>query len=222
MTKGKIILKEQRGITLLELMVALVITALLGLAIYNVSKMAMDAWQKGEARTKRYQNIRIALDRMSEEIRGAITLNINYNPGKDIYLVGANTNPDTLNFISIAHPPDGSNYGSTYTPLSLKFDCVELGYSVSGTSLYRRKQIPNVPDTSITSGGDSEELAFHIIGLNFRYHDGTGWQNAWDAETTTPAGKLPQAVEITLTAQAPSPKFTEESEIKTIVYLANQ
>ncbi len=219
-------IKEQKGVTLLELMVALVITALLGMAIYNVSKMAMDAWQKGEARTKRYQNIRIALDRMSEEIRGAITLNINYNPGKDIYLVGVDTNPDTLNFISIAHPPDGYNYGSTYTPLELKFDCVELGFYLSGNMLMRRKQIPNVPDDDITSGGDpAEELASHITGLNFRYHDkdddADTWKESWDADPSGGEGELPDAVEITLTAQAPSSKFTEESEIKTIVYLAH-
>jgi hypothetical protein len=197
--------------------------------------MAMDAWQKGEARTKRYQNIRIALDRMSEEIRGAITLNPDYNPKKAIYFVGENdgTN-DTLHFISIAHPPDGYDYGSTYPPpddnLKLKFDCCELGFYLSDNKLMRRKQVSNVPDDDtnedneeIKSGGSPDELASHITGLNFRYHDkddtADTWKDAWNAKT---AGELPDAVEITLTAKASSPRFTQESEIKTIVYLANQ
>lgn len=216
------ILKEQKGATLLELIVATVVTAILGLAIYNVCSMAMDAWQKGEARTQKYQNIRIALDRMTEEIRGAITLNPDYNPGKDIYFIGANNGTnDTLSFISIAHPPDGSDYGSTYSPLSLKFDCCELGFYLSGNMLIRQKQVANVPDNDITSGGSPDELAPYITGLNFRYHNGTGWQDTWDASPSGDNG-LPRAVEITLTATASSSKFIKESVITTIVYLANQ
>ncbi|MBA7675164.1 hypothetical protein ES703_83394 [subsurface metagenome] len=152
-------LKDKRGITLLELMVALVITALLGMAIYNVCKMAMDAWQKGEARTQVYQNMRIALDRMSEEIRSAITLDPTYNlsPNDDIYFDGTST---TLNFISIAHAPIGNYYDSDFANNKLVFDCCEIGYRHAGETIYRRKQEKNVPDSDITttpSGYGSEK-----------------------------------------------------------------
>jgi hypothetical protein len=41
-------------------------------------------------------------------------------------------------------------------------------------------------------------LAKEIVGLSFRYHDGSGWAQEWDSKTS---GGLPRAVEITLTLQ---------------------
>jgi len=41
-------------------------------------------------------------------------------------------------------------------------------------------------------------LAQEIVGLAFRYHDGSGWAQEWDSKTD---GGLPRAIEITLTLQ---------------------
>lgn len=210
-------LEEQKGVTLLELMVALVITALLGLAIYNVCKMAMDAWQKGEARTQVYQNARIALNRMSEEIRSAITLNSTYNPGKKIYFNGTATQ---LDFIATAYAPVGNYYDSWASgPSDLKFDCCEIGYRRSGTTIYRRQQISGVPDsTSITSGGSEKEMAIHIKSLGFQYYDGSSWYPTWlEAKTTTDG--LPRMVEIGITAESESTRYPNEKTFSTYVYL---
>lgn len=220
-------LRDERGITLLELMVALVITALLGLAIYNVCKMAMDAWQKGEARTQVYQNLRIALERMSDEIRSAITLDSTYNPApKDIYFYGQDTydgtHPewgDRLDFISIAHPPIGNYYDSDFNNDELVFDCCEIGYRVSGTTIYRRKQEKNVPDSDITGGGSEKELATHITNLGFRYYNGSSWQDTWDAETE---GTLPEIVEISLTAKSDIARYENERTFTTYVSLSGR
>lgn len=217
-------LRNEKGITLLELMVALVITALLGLAIYNVSKMAMDAWQKGEARTQVYQNLRIALDRMSDEIRSAITLSSTYNPApKKIYFYGQS---NQLDFISIAHAPIGNYYDSIFTPTpELVFDCCEIGYRRSGTTILRRKQEKNVPDDiSITGGGTEKEMVTHIKSLGFQYSpdDGTTWQNTWDAETKTPKGKLPKIVEISITAKSESSRYPNERTFSTYVSLSGR
>jgi type II secretion system protein J len=215
-------LKNERGVTLLELMVALVITALLGLAIYNVCKMAMDAWQKGESRTQVYQNARIALDRMSDEIRSAITLDKDYNPGKKIYFNGTAT---TLDFIATAHAPIGNYYDSWRTGSSdLRFDCCEIGYSHSGEAIYRRQQISDVPDsTSISSGGSSKELVTHITNLAFQYSpdDGTTWQDTWDADPMVNNG-LPRMVEIGITAKSDITRYENEKTFSTYVYLSGR
>lgn len=215
-------LKDKRGITLLELMVALVITALLGMAIYNVCKMAMDAWQKGEARTQVYQNMRIALDRMSEEIRSAITLDPTYNlsPNDDIYFDGTST---TLNFISIAHAPIGNYYDSNFATNELVFDCCEIGYRRLGTSILRRKQEKNVPDDNITTGGSEKELVTHITSLGFRYSpdDGTTFYNSWP-ETKTATDGLPKIVEIGITAESAVKRYPNEKTFSTYVYLSGR
>lgn len=214
-------LKNERGVTLLELMVALVITALLGLAIYNVCKMAMDAWQKGEARTKVYQNLRIAINRMSEEIGSAITLDPDYNPApKKIYFKGTATQ---LDFISIAHPPIGNYYDSVFTsPPELVFDCCEIGYRRSGTSIYRRKQEKNVPDDSITTGGPEKEMATHITNLSLTYYSADGSsKTSWDADPTVDGG-LPKKVAISITAKSDSIRYPNERTFSTWVSLSGR
>lgn len=215
-------LKNEKGITLLELMVALVITALLGMAIYNVCKMAMDAWQKGEARTQVYQNARIALDRMSDEIRSAITLNPDYNSGKDIYFNGTATQVD---FIATAYAPTGNYYDSWAGGDSsdLKFDCCEIGYSQSGTTLYRRQQISGVPDSDITttpSGyGSEKEMATHITSLSLTYYSADGSpQTSWDADPGVDNG-LPKKVAIGITAESESTRYPNEKTFSTYVCL---
>lgn len=221
-------LKNERGITLLELMVALVITALLGMAIYNVCKMAMDAWQKGEARTQVYQNARIAINRMSDEIRSATTPYSVYNPGDDVYFYGQS---DRLDFISTAYAPIGNYYDSWRNGTwDLKFDCCEIGYSLyaSEKTLYRRQQISDVPDSDITttpSGyGSEKEMATHIKNLAFRYSpdDGTTWYNTWDAETKSPKGKLPNIVEIAITAESEVTRYPNERTFSTYVSLSGR
>ncbi len=214
-------LKNEKGLTLLELMVALVITALLGMAIYNVCKMAMDAWQKGEARTQVYQNMRIALDRMSEEIRSAITLDPTYNlsPNDDIYFDGTST---TLNFISIAHAPIGNYYDSNFATNELVFDCCEIGYRRLGTSILRRKQEKNVPDDNITTGGSEKELVTHITSLGFRYSsDGSSWDTEW-LEAKTETDGLPKIVEISITAESESARYPNTKTFSTYVYLSGR
>lgn len=214
-------LKNERGITLLELLVALVITALLGMAIYNVCKLAMDAWQKGEARTQVYQNARIALDRMSDEIRSAITLSSTYNPApKKIYFYGQS---NQLDFISIAHPPIGNYYDSNFATNELVFDCCEIGYRRSGTTILRRKQEKNVPDsTSITSGGTEKEMATHITNLSLTYYSADGSsKTSWDADPTVDGG-LPEKVAISITAKSESSRYPNERTFSTYVSLSGR
>lgn len=214
-------LKDERGITLLELLVALLIAVFLGGAIFNVFNLAVRSWQKGEARTQVYQNLRIALDRMSEEIRSAITLNKDYYPsGQKIYFNGTATQ---LNFISVAQAPIGNYYNSWASGLDdLKFDCCEIGYRHSGTTIYRRQQISGVPDDStgsITSGGPEKELALHIKSLGFQYSpDGSSWQDTWDADPSVDDG-LPKLVEIGITTESAVKRYPEVRTFVTYVYL---
>jgi len=233
-----------KGFTLLELLVAMVITVLLGAALFNVFNLAGRAWQKGEARTQRYQNLRQALDRMSEELRSAILLSATTNPGADLRFYGrANRNNpaeygEELNFISVSHPPDGWDYGSDWTasPPKLRFDCCEITYymlkdaATDETRLMRRCQDQIVPDSDVTAtpayaggGGIYRPLAERITHLNFSYYDENGaYSDLWNSST-----KLPTRVRIELTAQAHSPsgevmlREQKEETLTTEVWLAH-
>jgi len=227
--------KNERGFTLIELLVAMVITVLLVGALFNVFNLAGRAWQKGEARTQRYQNLRQALNRMSEEIRGAILLSATNNPApKDLRFYGcANRNSpgetgEELNFISVSHPPDGWDYGSQ--PGALRFDCCEISYYITGSGeerkLIRRWQKKGVPDDNVTTSGPgtARSLAERITHLNFSYYDEKNvYSDLWNSST-----KLPTKVRIELTAQARHVRTGEvmlreqkEEIFTTEVWLAN-
>lgn len=202
-------LKNGAGFTLLELLVAMVITVLLGAALFNVFNLAGRAWQKGEARTQRYQNLRQALDRMSEEIRSAILLSTTNNPPpKAVKFYGENdynANGDFLRFISVSKPPRDWAYSG-----SKKFDCCEIGYHISTDAtddyplgeprLMRGISTSNVPDNNVTNFGSKNPLAERITKLDFKYYEADGTEhNTWDSDSS---GKLPVKVRIELTAQA--------------------
>jgi prepilin-type N-terminal cleavage/methylation domain-containing protein len=61
-----------KGFTLVELLVAVTILAIIMAAFFTIFKGGTAAWQKGEVRTELVQNGRIALDRMASEIRCAL------------------------------------------------------------------------------------------------------------------------------------------------------
>jgi len=239
--------KNGAGFTLVELLVAMVITILLVAALFNVFNLAGRAWQKGEARTQKYQNLRQALDRMSDDIRGAILLNPDYNAGAD-RTPGTADDPDfrfygcanrdypeygeELNFISVSYPPDDWKYKSdwTKTPPKVRFDCCEITYYMKPTDepgearLMRRCQNQIVPDDDVTKtpqaaggGGTYSPFAERITHLNFSYYD----ENGVYSDLWNSSTKLPTRVRIELTAQADLAREQKEETFTTEVWLAH-
>lgn len=65
-------MNRERGVTLVELMVAVALLSLIMVAFFTIFKGGTSAWRKGDIRTELVQNGRIALDRMASEIRQAL------------------------------------------------------------------------------------------------------------------------------------------------------
>ena len=72
-----------RGVTLIELLVAIVILGIIVTSVYTAFNSSRDAWQVGETMIQKYQNARGALDIMSREISQAFI-----NRTGTIYCVG--------------------------------------------------------------------------------------------------------------------------------------
>lgn len=92
---------EKRGVTLVELLVAMTIFVLIMLGFYTVFRAGMSSWRRGEAETELIQNTRIALDRMGEEIRQALI-----DPAYDI--------PGSHDEITFYLPSDAGPYSVRY------------------------------------------------------------------------------------------------------------
>lgn len=216
----------QKGFTFLELLVVLTITVLLGATLSAILKTSMDAWQRGEAAIQRCQPARIALQRMSQELRSAVLLSISNNPGKEdgIKFYGRdsyNSYGDRLDFISLSNP----NLEGGADP---KCDFAEIGYYIyhSETTgldhLICRWQVSDVPDTDVTDGGldyTPAAIASHVKKLNFSYWDNATsppWETSWNSKTKN---KLPGKVWIELTVQDDIARVEKEEVFSTIVYL---
>lgn len=212
MTEEKIfITKNKKGVTLLELLVALVITVLLGSAIFNVLKMAVDSWQKGEFATQKYQNARTALEKMGE-IRSALKYS-----SADPYEAEFSGASNKVDFLANIHSPV-----YFYDPnKETESDLCEIGYFVSGTTLYRRRDTTPYPadsDVNTTSPlADPEGVASHITNLSLTYYSANGSsQTSWDSSTIS---SIPTRVKIEVTVRSDNPRYDDSEKVSTIVYL---
>jgi prepilin-type N-terminal cleavage/methylation domain-containing protein len=66
-TTWQSIRNNTRGVTLIEMLVALLITALIVSSVYVAFNSGTKAWQVGDKMMLRYQNARVALDMISSE-----------------------------------------------------------------------------------------------------------------------------------------------------------
>ncbi|MBI2447094.1 MAG: prepilin-type N-terminal cleavage/methylation domain-containing protein, partial [Candidatus Omnitrophica bacterium] len=59
--------RNKKGITLIELMLALLITTVVIGAVYGSFRAGLSTWKKSDVKTTVYQNVRITLDQMARE-----------------------------------------------------------------------------------------------------------------------------------------------------------
>jgi len=195
----------KQGFTLIELMIAVLLSSLIAASIYFSFFISLNSWRKSQIVAEVYQNARIALSQMSREIRGAFL-------SKDSSYYRFIGESDTLNFISTSSGLDG---------------LCEIGYYIGNDDdidaepeLMRRCDV--TIDTQPLKGGTTQLLAKFARYLNFRYFDGEEWQDVWfvdDKEEWQSEKKnsLPKAIEIRLTMQ--HPKQEKEFVFSTTVIL---
>ncbi len=192
--------EKEEAFTLVEIMVSCAILVILMGALYRVFWGSSAAWQKGEARTRMYQNARISLDLMNREIRAA------FISRGDPHLIFKG-NGSFLTFVSVSNTPNTTG----------EYDLRKIEYSLSQDRLLRRIET----HLDSFSGGASATLAEGVLNLTFSYCDQDEWQGFWDSTEGTPDDAddtLPEAVKITISTQdegAREPPLI----ISTVVYL---
>jgi len=61
-----------RGFTLIELIVALAIFSILGVAVYATLAMGIQSWRRGELQERAYQDIRIYLESLTQDLHNSL------------------------------------------------------------------------------------------------------------------------------------------------------
>lgn len=185
---------KRAGFTLLELIVATTIFAVIVTASYVLFDSGRDLTARAELRAQLFQTARAALRAIEEDVRGAVGSGTAFDTG----FVGTNGGTgdlpsDRLEAVAVnMHTVDTSEK---------KCDLTRVIYSIGQAAsmkrpgLVRERQKELTPLTLAAGSAEAlEEVAAEVVGVNFRFYD-LEWLEEWDSTVRL---KLPQAVEATV------------------------
>lgn len=196
--------RNRMGFTLMEVMIAVAITAMIGAMIASSFTTSFRAKEIVEEEAARYRMVRGAAERMCREI-GAAFVSDRYDTKRYRDQYDRPTNfigeRDHLLFTSLAHQ-------RLYTDAK-ESDQMVVEYSVKSSvdrasrgrrDLFRREN--PVLDEKMDRGGTEDVLFEGIQQLEFAYWDSDkkDWVSEWDTRRTEKKSFLPTRVKITIRA----------------------
>lgn len=178
----------ERGFTLIELVLALSIVAVMVTILFGALRVGLRAWQRGEERAETLQHARSLTQLLEQALAGAYTFL--GQPDKDtppqILFKGE---ADRLSFVTIAPPMP--------LPGSIAFAAVSLSMDAGAVPALaiREKALPNADPFEAVEPSVVDPA---VTAVRFRYlrDAGGSWEETWDGEQER---ALPRAVEVTLT-----------------------
>jgi prepilin-type N-terminal cleavage/methylation domain-containing protein len=205
-------LSRSKGFTLVELLLALAIFSVVGLAVSATFGMGINTWKKLEGVTQRYQEARLLLDRFGWELRNCVRMDIkSFND---------------------ADNPEGYDFYGEKDKLYF-FTTKENGISAvmyrkkAGEDSSERMPIFCLERTSLgfTTAPFKEEVKGEIIldlmkEVEFKYlkkiENEMKWQESWTGED---AGSLPLQVWIKIVFYVPTANKSEFQEVRLDKYV---
>lgn len=179
---------SESGFTLLEILVALTVTAIVLTMIYGIAGRMSSAKKKLEQEAVGYQEARVLFDRMSREIRSL------YFPkgAKDAVFRGGKDDKGNF-YLELTTTVISPTLPRSSGIAQVRYDLQDDPDHPSGLPvLVRHEQV-------LLPGGDGKGMEYRlssgVSAFRVRFFDGSNWQEQWDA---TSQGGLPQIVEIYL------------------------
>jgi general secretion pathway protein J len=219
-----------RGITLIELLIALTITAIVTVIIWGSFARTFESREFVMQAQERYHTVRVALERMSREISSTFVYDCREldtptgeHRHRTLFKVEQEGKVDHMVFTSFSH-------------MRLYRDAHESDQNVisyfgesdpedsSKTNLMRREK--TIIDGEPDEGGLSQVLCPDIVELRFEMWDETkeDWVDEWDCSQVERLNRLPRTVRITLTVvdeYGDETPFSTVTRIFTLKPLAN-
>jgi general secretion pathway protein J len=195
----------RRGFTLLEVVVALGLMALIGVITFATMSNALTTRAMLEQEDEGNQGARVAMERLRKDLRLAyLTKNTTAVNTYRTQFVGQNKDPDALWFTSLSHHRMYAD--------SRECDQTELTYwvendpTMDGAWALLRREAPRI-DNEPEAGGLIAPLAYHLKSVDFRYMNSktNEWLDEWDTNGADTPNKLPRAVQILLVFLVPDP-----------------
>ena len=195
--------RQRLGMTLIEVMVAMTMFAIVGALVYGGFSQTSRAKKTLENELNRYHELRMAMERMVRELSMAyVTTHMNLSPslqGLRTTFIGKDSSfGDRIDFTSVSHT-------RVYRDAK-ESDQNELSYFVTDapegkTKVLARRMQPRIDDKP-TEGGRVEVLLTDVLEFELEYLDSASWEwvKEWDAVTGVgQTNRLPTQVKIKLT-----------------------
>jgi general secretion pathway protein J len=214
---------RERGVTLVEVMTAIVIMAMISTMLLGGLTQTSRNKQRIEQETERYHLIRLAMERMVRELGSAyMSAQVNPSPQLQAVITGFvgkdRGGGDRIDFNSFSHHRLYRNaHESDQNELSY-FMARNPNRDVSGYILARREQ--NRPDDQPGEGGDIRIVLEDVEDFQLEYLDPLSkeWQDSWDTQQALgQPNRLPAQVKITLTVAHPRQHLRDRGGSQTFV-----
>jgi general secretion pathway protein J len=196
--------RAREGMTLIEVMVALVIISMLGITLYVGFVQSAENKDQLELDSNYYRRAQLAVDRMQRELSMAyVSIQVPDNPAlvtmRTCFIGTDRAERDRVDFTSFSHQ-------RLYRDAK-ESDQNELSYFVArhpddGTRLVLARREQNRPDDRPESGGRVQILLDDVRSLELEYLDpmDNEWSTTWDTtQASAQPNRLPMQVRIVLT-----------------------
>ena len=183
--------------TLVELMLAILILAIIMSLVYGVIFSTIEAQERIEEITQASEIGPAILQQIREDLEGAFRPKEQGEFFLGLDKKGSTGDRDRMDFVS-----GRFSYGAEREGDEPVFHSVnEVGYQVLDNKdepsvgiLYRREDFS--VDSEPLKGGRLIEIYDRVVHFNLSYYNGKKWLGGWDSKTD--GGKLPQAIRLEL------------------------
>lgn len=203
--------RARRAMSLLEVMIAISILAMMGAFTFTAVEGVVRARDLLEIQAKVDQSARVALDLIRREIELAwLTEHRDNLTAYRTVFVAQDGDPDRLWLASLSHHrlyADSRECDQTEITLWTEDDPT---HDDAYVLLHREAQrIDGEPDKD----GIIQPIAFGVKRFELRFLNGTKneWVKEWDSESADTPNQLPRAVQVILSLQAPDPEDPEDT-----------
>ena len=184
---------RDQGFTLIEVLLALSIAALISLFLYETFISTSRVTEKIDQEREVYREIRLTADQLTREL-----LSVYPSPSgrsqplvfSGVHETGAEGSTDSLSFYTMAHLHLVPNQPDT--------DLTRVRYFLEKPLDGKWYQLSHeeAPHFLSTGSPEKEVLIEKVKELTFRYFDGKAWQTEWDSKKSNQT--LPTAVKVSL------------------------
>jgi len=197
---------HSKGFTLLELMIALTITAVIVVIIFGALRIGIRAWEKGEKDVDIRQRQRIVLDLIKRQMASTCMTEV---WGRDQQLIPLKGDNKSVAFVSHIPLTPGNRFGLVYVQYAVRQD---KNNDKEHLTFYEQNIASVDKSADNPDEGDFSELLPGTKSIVFEYlkerpgEEVSLWQKSWDPAVDK---GVPRAVRITL----------EENDEKTPIYV---